>query len=312
MVDYHIPVLREEVLLYLNAGDKRLIVDGTLGDGGHTEAILQSSGPQCRVLGIDQDAEALERARKRLAPFGERVILVHGNYSEIQSILAQRNVREIDGLLLDLGVSSRQLNTPERGFSFMHDGPLDMRMNREDATTAADLLETLSDKELEDIIKNYGEERHYRKIVRYIRKAQGKGPLSSTASLAKILSSAVKQSRPARINPSTRTFQALRIAVNRELDHLQTALLDSLEVLNETARIVVISFHSLEDRIVKQFFRDEEKGCICHPKTPICICGKKSRLKVLTRRVVRPSEEEEKANPRASSSKLRAAERIYV
>ncbi len=312
MVDYHIPVLREEVLHYLNAGDKQLIVDGTLGDGGHTEAILQHSGPQCRVLGIDRDAEALARARKRLAPFGERVILVHGNYSEIQSILAQRNIQEIDGLLLDLGVSSRQLNTPERGFSFMNDGPLDMRMNKEDTTTAADLLETLSDKELEDIIKTYGEERHYKKIVRYIRKAQGKGPLSTTASLSKILSSAVKQPRPARIHPSTRTFQALRIAVNRELDHLRTALSESLNILNAAARLVVISFHSLEDRIVKQFIHDEEKGCICPPKIPICVCGKKSRLKKVTRRVVIPSAEEVRLNPRASSSRLRAAERIYV
>ncbi len=312
MVDYHIPVLREEVLHYLNAGDKHLIVDGTLGDGGHAEAILQNSGAQCRVLGIDRDAEALARARKRLAPFGERIILVHGNYSEIQSILAQKNIREIDGLLLDLGVSSRQLDTPERGFSFTHDGPLDMRMNREDSTTAADLLETLSDKELEDIIKHYGEERHYKKIVRFIRKAQGKGPLSTTASLSKILSSAVQQPRPARIHPSTRTFQALRIAVNRELDHLRTTLTDSLQILNAAARMVVISFHSLEDRIVKQFFHDEEKGCVCPPKTPICICGKTSRLKVVTRRVVTPSAEEVKANPRASSSKLRAAERVYA
>lgn len=312
MVDYHIPVLREEVLHYLNAGDKHLIVDGTIGDGGHAEAILQNSGPQCRVLGIDRDAEALARARKRLAPFGERIILVHGNYSEIQSILAQRNIQGIDGWLLDLGVSSRQLDTPERGFSFMHDGPLDMRMDREDTTTAADLLETLSDKELEDIIKHYGEERHYKKIVRFIRKAQGKGPLSTTASLARILSSAAKQPRPARIHPSTRTFQALRIAVNRELDHLQTALSDSLNILNAAARLVVISFHSLEDRIVKRFIHDEEKGCICPPKTPVCVCGKKSRLQKVTRRVVTPSEEEVRLNPRASSSKLRVAERIYV
>ena len=312
MVDYHVPVLREEVLHYLNAGDKHLIVDGTLGDGGHAEAILQNSGPQCRVLGIDRDAEALARARKRLASFGGRVILVHGNYSEIQSILAQKNIDKIDGLLLDLGVSSRQLDTPERGFSFTHDGPLDMRMNREDSTTASDLLETLSDKELEDIIKNYGEERHYKKIVRFIRKAQGTGPLSTTASLSKILSSAVQQSRPARIHPSTRTFQALRIAVNRELDHLRTTLADSLNILNTAARMVVISFHSLEDRIVKQFFRDEEKGCVCPPKIPLCVCGKKSRLKVLTRRVVKPTTEETNINPRASSSKLRAAERVYV
>ncbi len=312
MVDYHIPVLREEVLHYLNAGDKQLIVDGTIGDGGHAEAILQNSGPQCRVLGIDRHAAALARARKRLAPFGERIILVHGNYSELQSILAQRNIQEIDGLLLDLGVSSRQLDTAERGFSFMHDGPLDMRMNREETTTAADLLETLSDKELEDIIKNYGEERHYKKIVRFIRKAQGKGPLSTTASLSRILSSAAKQPRPARIHPSTRTFQALRIAVNRELDHLQTALSDSLNILNAAARLVVISFHSLEDRIVKRFIHDEEKGCICPPKTPVCVCGKKSRLQKVTRRVVTPSAEEVRLNPRASSSKLRAAERIYV
>ncbi len=312
MVDYHIPVLREEVLHYLNAGDKHLIVDGTIGDGGHAEAILQNSGPQCRVLGIDRDAEALARARTRLAPFGERIILVHGNYSEIQSILAQRNIQGIDGLLLDLGVSSRQLDTPERGFSFMHDGPLDMRMDREDTTTAADLLETLSDKELEDIIKHYGEERHYKKIVRFIRKAQGKGPLSTTASFSRILSSAAKQPRPTRIHPSTRTFQALRIAVNRELDHLRTALSGSLNILNAAARLVVISFHSLEDRIVKRFIHDEEKGCICPPKTPVCVCGKKSRLRKVTRRVVTASAEEVRLNPRASSSKLRAAERIYV
>lgn len=312
MVTHHKPVLPEEVLHYLNADNKNLIVDGTLGDGGHAELVLQRWGDQVRVLGIDRDAEALERARKRLSPFGDRVTFVHGNFSDIKSILAKRKIRNIDGLLLDFGVSSMQLETPERGFSFMRNGPLDMRMNQKESTTAADLLASLSDEELKFILKNYGEEKHYRKIIHGIRKAQGENPITTTHQLSKILSSAVKTPRPSRINASTKTFQALRIAVNHELENIETGLRDSLDVLSPGARLVLISFHSLEDRRVKNFIRDQAKGCICPPRFPQCICGKTPTLKPLTRKAVVPSPDEIKANPRASSAKLRAAERIYV
>lgn len=312
MVNYHIPVLKEEVLHFLNLQDKRLIVDGTLGDGGHTLAILENTDPECRVLAIDRDPEALIRARERLSKYEERVILVHGNFSEIENILSREKLGKMDGFLLDLGVSSAQLDTARRGFSFRQDGPLDMRMNPEDETTAADLLESLSDSELNTVFKEYGEERKARKIVRYIRKAQGEKPIATTFELSKILSSAVGSPRPSRINPSTRSFQALRIAVNRELQHIDTTLNQSIELMNEGGRMVVISFHSLEDRIVKDVFRTEEKGCICPPKIPICACGRTPRLRVLTRRVVKPSSAETKSNPRASSSRLRAAERVNV
>ena len=287
-------------------------MDGTLGDGGHTEFILQNTGPRLRVLGIDRDANALLRAKKRLAPFGDRVAFAHGNYSEIQSLLKKFNIEKIDGYLLDLGISSPQVETAERGFSFMRNGPLDMRMDLSQDVTAAKLLESLPDRELESIIRDYGEERHYRKIVRAVRKAQAISPISTTLQLSEILSGALYSKRPAKIHPATRTFQALRIAVNHELMHLKSALQDSLGVLNAGARLVTIAFHSLEDRIVKNFFRDEEKGCICPPRIPVCVCGKKSTLKIITKRVLAPDAEETARNPRSSSAKMRVAERVYV
>jgi len=194
----------------------------------------------------------------------------------------------------------------------MRNGPLDMRMDLSQEITAAKLLESLTDRELESIIRDYGEERHYRKIVRAVRKAQAISPISTTLQLSEILSGALYSKRPAKIHPATRTFQALRIAVNRELMHLKTALLNSLGVLNAGARLVTIAFHSLEDRIVKNFFKDEEKGCICPPRIPVCVCGKKSTLKVITKRVLAPDEQETKQNPRSSSAKMRVAERVYV
>jgi len=312
MAKFHEPVLREKVFQYLILMEEGLIVDGTLGDGGHTEFILQNTRPGLRVLGIDRDANALLRAKERLAPFGDRVTFVHGNYSEIQSLLKKLNVEKIDGLLLDLGISSPQVEIAERGFSFMRNGPLDMRMDLSQEITAATLLQSLTDRELESIIRDYGEERHYRKIVRAVRKAQAINPIQTTLQLSKILSGALYSKRPAKIHPATRTFQALRIAVNRELMHLKTALQDSLGVLNAGARLVTIAFHSLEDRIVKTFFRDGEKGCICPPRMPICVCGKKSTLKIITKRVLAPDEEETTRNPRSSSAKMRVAERVYV
>ncbi|MFQ5672090.1 MAG: 16S rRNA (cytosine(1402)-N(4))-methyltransferase RsmH [Nitrospinales bacterium] len=309
---YHKPVLADKVIHYLNAESKHWIVDGTLGDGGHSELILKNSGPQCRILGIDRDAQALTRARKRLAPFGDRINFVHNNFSKIKTILMQRKIDKIDGFLIDVGISSLQVESPERGFSFLRDGPLDMRMNRDDKTTASKLLTTLSDTELLKVLKEYGEERHAKRIVRAIRKAQGEGPIRTTSHLSKIISTTIPNPQPSSIHPATRTFQALRIAVNHELEELKQALRDAIEVLDDAGRLLAISFHSLEDRIVKHFFKDREKGCICPPKIPVCVCGQKSTLKILTRRPVRPSGKELADNPRASSAKLRAAERIYV
>ena len=308
----HESVLEKEILQYLNLKEDSLIVDGTLGDGGHAELILKNTGPDLRIFGIDRDMQAIKRAEERLAPFRNRVTLVHGNFSDIKTILKKADIVNVDGLLLDLGVSSPQLDSPERGFSFMRNGPLDMRMDSMQKTTAADLLVKLSDEELTSVIKEYGEERYSKRIVRAIRKAQGQNPVSTTLDLSGIISSVTLSSRPTKIHPATRTFQALRIVVNNELEHIKTVLSDSLEILHVSARIMVISFHSLEDRIVKNFFRDEERGCICPPRIPVCSCGHKARLKVVTRRPVVPSTEEARYNPRASSAKLRVAERVYV
>lgn len=311
MQKYHEPILKEEVFQYLDIKEEGLIVDGTLGDGGHAEFILSHTGPGVKVFGIDRDPGALSRASKRLSSFRDRFSFAHGKFGDLKEILRQSGFQKIDGLLLDVGVSSPQLDQPERGFSFMHDGPLDMRMNPNQEVTAADLLTTLPDSELEAIIRDYGEERFYKRIVRAIRKAQGKNPIRTTLQLSQILIGVVYSPRSSGIHPATRTFQALRIAVNNELDELKTALADSVGVLSAAARILVISFHSLEDRIVKNFFRDEEKSCVCPPRIPICVCGKKSTLRVITRKPVKPSPDEIARNPRSSSAKLRVAERIY-
>jgi len=312
MPTYHESIMKNEVLHYLNIHMEGVIVDGTLGDGGHTESILKNTGPKTRVLGIDRDLSAIERARKRLQPFRDRVIFAHGSLENLQDIVMKSGVTRINGLLLDFGVSSPQLDTPERGFSIRHDGPLDMRMDNSQKTTAANLLEKLKDVELISIIKNFGEERFAKKIVRAIRKEQSERPVVTTSHLAEIISRVAKSSRHSRIHPATKTFQALRIAVNNELEQIKTVLDDAIGLLDSSARIVAISFHSLEDRIVKTFFRKEEKGCTCPPKIPICICGNKQTLKILTRRPLCSSEEEIALNPRSASAKLRVAERVYV
>ena len=312
MPAYHESVMKNEVLHYLNVHMEGVIVDGTLGDGGHTEFILKNTAPKIRVFAIDRDRSAIERAKKRLSPFRDRVTLTHGNLGDLKSLAAQHGITRIVGLLMDLGVSSPQLDTPERGFSIQHDGPLDMRMNPSQKTSAADLLKELSDAELAAIIKNFGEERYSKRIVRAIRKEQAERPITTTGQLSRIVASVVTSPRHTRIHPATRTFQALRIAVNDELEQLKLALQGVIGLLNSTARLVVISFHSLEDRIVKTFFRDEQKGCSCPPKIPMCICGRTQTLKILTRKPIVPSEEEVARNPRSISAKLRVAERIYV
>ena len=312
MPAYHESVMKNEVLHYLNVHMEGVIVDGTLGDGGHTEFILKNTAPEVRVFAIDRDRSAIERARKRLSPFRDRVTLTHGNLGDLKSLAVQNGIIRIVGLLMDLGVSSPQLDTPGRGFSIQHDGPLDMRMDLSQKTSAADLLKKLSDAELIAIFKNFGEERYSKRIVRAIRKEQVERPITTTGQLSRIVVKVVASPRHTRIHPATRTFQALRIAVNDELEQLKLALQDVIGLLNSTARLVVISFHSLEDRIVKTFFRDEQKGCSCPPKIPVCICGRTQTLKVLTRKPIVPSEEEVARNPRSISAKLRVAERVYV
>ena len=311
MSKQHESVFGREVFENLNLERDSLIVDGTLGDGGHTELLLKNT-TNVRVLGIDRDMRAIERAEKRLASFRSRITLVHGNFSDIKTILKKANLMNVDGLILDLGVSSPQLDSPNRGFSFMRNGPLDMRMDSSQKITAADLLVELSDEELVSIIKEYGEERFSKRIVRAIRQAQTKSSIKTTLQLSNIISTAVHASRQYKIHPATRTFQALRIAVNGELEHIKKALVDSVDILQESARVIVISFHSLEDRIVKNFFKNEEKDCVCPPKFPICSCGKKQRLKIITRKPIIPTAEEVTRNARASSAKLRVGERVYV
>jgi len=311
MPKQHESVLEREVIQNLNLCGGSLIVDGTLGDGGHAELLLKNT-TSVRVLGIDRDMRAIERAEKRLAPFRDRITLVHGNFSDIKTILKKANVMNVDGLLLDLGVSSPQLDSPNRGFSFMRNGPLDMRMDSSQKITAADLLIELPDEKLVSVIKEYGEERFSKRIVRAIRQAQKQSAIKTTLQLSNIISSVIHASRQTKIHPATRTFQALRIAVNGELEHIKKALRDSVDILQESARVIVISFHSLEDRIVKNFFKTEEKGCVCPPKIPICSCGHKQRLKIITRKPIIPAVEEVRRNSRASSAKLRVAERVYV
>ena len=311
MPKQHESVLEREVIQNLNLLGGSLIVDGTLGDGGHAELLLKNT-TSVRVLGIDRDMRAIERAEKRLAPFRDRITLVHGNFSDIKTILKKINVMNVDGLLLDLGVSSPQLDLPDRGFSFMRNGPLDMRMDSSQKITAADLLVELPDERLVSVIKEYGEERFSKRIVRAIRQAQKQSAIKTTLQLSNIISSVIHASRQTKIHPATRTFQALRIAVNGELGHIKKALRDSVDILQESARVIVISFHSLEDRIVKNFFKTEEKGCVCPPKIPICSCGHKQRLKIITRKPIIPAVEEVRLNSRASSAKLRVAERVYV
>ena len=312
MPTYHESVMRNEVLHYLNVHMEGVIVDGTLGDGGHTEFILKNTAPEIRVLAIDRDSSAIERASERLSPFRDRVTLAHGNLGDIKELAAENGVTSVVGVLMDLGVSSPQLDTAGRGFSIQHDGPLDMRMDSSQKTSAADLLIKLSDAELVSIIKDYGEERYAKRVVRAIRREQEERPITTTGQLSRIVARVVKSSRHSRIHPATRTFQALRIAVNDELEQLKTALAGMMGLLHSTARVAVISFHSLEDRIVKTFFRDEEKGCSCPPKIPICVCGRMPALKILTRKPLVPSEEEVAQNPRSCSAKLRVAERIHV
>ena len=280
-------------------------IDATVGAGGHAKGILTASQPRGRLLGIDADPLALALARERLAEFGDRATLVQGNFAQLASIASDRGFVKVDGILFDLGLSSMQLAAPERGFSFRRDGPLDMRFDPASLTTAADLVNELEQRELVAIFRRYGQERHARPIARAIVSAR---PLRSTLELSTLIERVV--GRRERIHPATRTFQALRIAVNDELSVLRKALPQALELLSTGGRLAIISFHSLEDRIVKQFLAMEARDCICPPDLPACVCGHRARLTIIARQPIRPSEEEIAANPRSRSARLRVAIRI--
>ena len=284
-----------------------VLVDATVGLGGHSEALLERH-PEARLVAIDRDPEALERSQERLSRFGDRVTFVRGRHESLIDILKQSGVAAVSGLLADLGVSSMQLDDAARGFSFRFDGPLDMRMASE-GTSAADLVNGLDEYELFRIIRDYGEEPMARKIARAIVDARAEGPIETTARLAEVIRS-VKKARFHDIDPSTLTFQALRIATNEELVGLDRFVDDAVSVLESGARAAIISFHSLEDRIVKRAFRRLEGECTCPPNLPVCGCGAKETVKVLTGRPVTASEEEMQRNPRSRSAKLRVAEKV--
>jgi 16S rRNA (cytosine1402-N4)-methyltransferase len=288
----------------------KTLVDGTLGLGGHTEAMLQADETVI-VIGVDRDAEALALATERLASFGSRFRTVHGNFGQLDKHLDGLNMGAIDGLLLDIGVSSLQLDEAERGFSFRRDGPLDMRMNRQASETAADWVHTATESQLTDIIYRFGEERYGRKIAGAIVRARESGRIESTAQLADIVRKAVPAKYDhRRLDPATRTFQAIRMFLNDELGALEAGLAIGFERLAIGGTFVVISFHSLEDRIVKRFFRERARDCVCPPKMPECVCGKEVEAEILTQRPLTATPEELAMNPRSRSAKLRAAIRL--
>lgn len=304
----HIPVMLEPCmeLLGLDRHPDGVFVDGTLGGGGHTQEIL--SRTHGKVLGIDRDWEALRAAGERLAPFGDRFVPLHGNYANIASLLHEAGYDSMDGMLMDLGVSSYQLDNPERGFSFHTDAPLDMRMDQTAPLTAEIVLNTYSEKELARIISLYGEEKWAVRIAKFIVAAR---PLHTTMDLVRVIDAAVPAAERRKVShPARRTFQAIRIEVNSELSLLEPALRDAVSCLKPGGRLVVITFHSLEDRIVKQTFHNLQYPCTCPPKAPVCICGKKPQGFVVTRKPVLPTEEECEINPRSHSAKVRAFEKI--
>jgi len=303
----HTPVLLQEVLDALQPRPGTVYIDGTVGAGGHAAAILAASAPDGVLFGFDRDASALEIAGRQLAEFGDRVHLHQSNFDRLEMMAERYQIPPADGILLDLGVSSMQLEQPERGFSFQLDGPLDMRMTPLIGQTAADLVNNLPETELADLIYRYGEEPRSRRIARAIVKAR---PLERTVELAEIIARAVparggKKRGKSKIHPATRTFQALRLAVNDELDALERALPQALELLKPGGRLAVISFHSLEDRIVKHYFKQESIDCICPPEHPYCTCGHKARVDIITKKPITPSLAEIDVNPRARSAKLR-------
>jgi len=302
----HEPVLYQAIISALRPRDGGFYVDGTVGAGGHAWGILEASSPGGRLLGLDVDPQALDQARERLSPFGDRVTLAQASYTTLGLQLETLGWDSVQGILLDLGVSSLQLDTPERGFSLRLDGPLDMRFDPRAGICAADLINNLSEDELADLIYSYGEERRSRQVARAIVAAR---PLQTTGELKEVVTKVVGKGQ-SRVHPATRTFQALRIATNEELKALEKVLPQAMAALSPGGRLAVISFHSLEDRIVKRFFRQESMDCVCPPEQPHCACNHRAVLRLVTRKPIRPEQAEIAANPRARSARLRVAEKL--
>ena len=308
----HDPVLVRESIEWLRVRPGGRVVDATVGGGGHAEAILEASAPDGRLLGMDLDEEALAHAKNRLHRFGDRVTLVQGSFGELATVLSSTGFGPLDAVLFDLGVSSHQLDSPERGFRFSTgppDTPLDMRMDQRRGLTAADLLADSSEADLAEWLQSYGQLPGARRLARAIVRERREAPLRTVGDLLSLIER-VGVGRGRRHHPATLVFQALRIAVNDELGALDAGLSQAIEALGEGGRLVTLAYHSLEDRLVKQRLRDEAHGCVCPPGLPECRCGRHARLRLLTRKVVRPSADELQSNPRARSARLRAAERL--
>ena len=308
----HTSVLRDETIEELHIRPDGIYVDGTLGGGGHSYEICKRLSTKGRLIGIDQDADAIQAASERLAEFSDRVTIVRSNYSDMAGVLSRLGIDHVDGIILDLGVSSFQLDTPERGFTYRsEDAPLDMRMDDRQKLTAKDIVNQYSEMELFRIIRDYGEDRFAKNIAKHIVAARAKKPIETTGDLNAIIKAAI----PMKVqvtggHPSKRTFQALRIELNHELDVLQDNLDTMIDLLNPSGRICIITFHSLEDRIVKSNFKKNENPCTCPSNFPVCVCGNKSKGHVVTRKPILPSEEELEVNKRSKSAKLRVFERI--
>lgn len=307
----HKSVLLNETIESLNVMPDGIYVDGTIGGGGHSYEICKRLGEKGRLIGIDQDADAIEAASLRLKEFKDKISLVHSNYNNIKSVVNDLGINKVDGIVLDLGVSSYQLDNPERGFTYREDVPLDMRMDRESSMTARDIVNDYSEMELFRVIKDYGEEQFAKNIAKHIVKARSEKPIETTGELNEIIKAAI----PAKMrehggHPSKKTYQAIRIELNHELTVLENSLDTMIELLNPKGRLSIITFHSLEDRIVKNIFRKNMNPCTCPPDFPVCVCGKKPTGRIITRKPIVPSEEEIAENKRAKSSKLRVFERI--
>lgn len=309
----HKPVMLNEVIDSLKIRPEGTYVDGTLGGAGHSSQIARRLSGEGRLFGFDQDAAAIEAATRRLEPYKDRVSIIRSNYSEMRERLSELGVRSADGILLDLGVSSYQLDDAQRGFSYRADAPLDMRMDQRQKLSAREVVNGYSIGELTRVIREYGEERFARNIAKHITAEREKKPIETTGELISIIKAAIPaKAREGGGHPAKRTFQAIRIEVNRELDVLSDSLDGMIDLLADGGRICVITFHSLEDRIVKEVFRRNENPCTCPPEFPVCVCGKKSKGHVITRKPIIPSVEETEENPRSKSAKLRVFERTII
>lgn len=312
MSEYHITAMLQEAVDMLACRPGKTIVDGTLGGSGHARLICEKIEPDGIFVGVDQDRDAIDHARRVLPSDESRIHIVHGNYVDLPLFLDQRGIGAVDGILIDIGLSLHQIEASGRGFSFSRDEPLDMRMDVRSDVTAADLVATLSDRDLAQLFSRYGEERWAGRIARHLVKHRKARPVTTSVQLARLVAEAVPAapSRKQKIHPATRVFMALRIAVNRELDVLDRFLGTAVDLLNPGGRLCVLSFHSLEDRIVKHRFRAMERPCTCPPSFPRCVCGRQATVRLLTRKVLRPTDAEVRENPMARSTRLRAVEKL--